>query len=213
MRVMILGAAGQIGRLVTADLLAQTDFDLVLYGRNVTTRLATTAGPRVTLVDGTFEDTATIKANLKDVDAVYYLSFVAGPDLVGPLVEVLEETGVQRFIAANVPDLYQEVTGKFQKWYRENTGIIWTSPYREADDIIAASSLDYIILRITWLYNQTGNTKVHITRKGEPFIEAQVTREAVAQVVTDLLTGVVDYHRESLGLGEPGTDFTKPSFC
>lgn len=175
MRVMILGAAGQIGRLVTADLLAQTDFDLVLYGRNVTTRLATTAGPRVTLVDGTFEDTATIKANLKDVDAVYYLSFVAGPDLVGPLVEVLEETGVQRFIAA--------------------------------------SSLDYIILRITWLYNQTGNTKVHITRKGEPFIEAQVTREAVAQVVTDLLTGVVDYHRESLGLGEPGTDFTKPSFC
>lgn len=213
MRVMILGAAGQIGRLVTADLLAQTDFDLVLYGRNVTTRLATTAGPRVTLVDGTFEDTATIKANLKDVDAVYYLSFVAGPDLVGPLVEVLEETGVQRFIAANVPDLYQEVTGKFQKWYRENTGIIWTSPYREAADIIAASSLDYIILRITWLYNQTGNTKVHITRKGEPFIEAQVTREAVAQVVTDLLTGVVDYHRESLGLGEPGTDFTKPSFC
>lgn len=211
MRVMILGAAGQIGRMVTADLLAQTDFDLTLYGRNVRSRLADTASSRVKLVDGTFEDVATIKANLADVEAVY-LSFVAGDDIIAPLLKVLKEAGVKRFIAANIPDLYQEVTGKFQKWYRANTGLIWQTNLRTAADLIEASDLDYIILRITWLYDQANNTAVHVTRKGEPFTEAQVTRQAVAQFVTDLLTGKADYHRESLGLGEPGTAYTKPSF-
>lgn len=211
MRVMILGAAGQIGRMVTDDLLTQTDFDLVLYGRNVSSRLADKASARVALVDGTFEDTDKIRKNLSGIDAVY-LSFVAGDNIVKPLVQALTQAGIKRLIAANIPDLYQEVTGKFQKWYRANTGIVWNTPYKKAADIIEASDLDYIILRITWLYNQDGNTAVHITKKGEPFVEAQVTRQAVAQTVTDLLTGKADYHRESLGLGEPGADYAKPSF-
>lgn len=211
MKVMILGAAGQIGRMVTDDLLAQTDFELVLYGRNVSTRLSDKARDRVSLVDGEFEEFDKIKTHLVNVDAVY-LSFVAEDELVKPLVKVLESSGIKRFIAASVPDVYQEVTGKFQKWYRTNTGIMWTSPYRKAADIIEASSLDYVILRITWLYNKGGNTQVHITEKGEPFVEAQVTRQAVSQFVTDLLTDRADYHQASLGLGEPGTEYTKPSF-
>lgn len=208
---MILGAAGQIGKMVVDDLLDQTDFDLVLYGRNVSTRLANKSGERVTFVDGTFEETDKIAANLVDVDAVY-INFVAQDDLMKPIVETIEKSGVKRFIVASVPDLYEEVTGDFQAWYRANTGIMWTSPYRKAADIIEESSLDYVILRITWLYDEEGNTALHITEKGEPFVEAQVTRQAVAQFVTDLLTGKADYHRASLGLGEPDTAWTKPSF-
>src|SRR5699024_12007029 len=90
--------------------------------------------------------------------------------------------------------------------------IMCTSPVRKPADIIEASSLDYISLRITWLYTEDGNTRVHITEKGEPFVEAQVTRQAVAQFITDLLTNEADYHRASLGLGEPGTEWAKPSF-
>lgn len=211
MKVMILGAAGQIGRMVTDDLLNQTDFNLVLYGRNVSSRLSDKVGDRVSLVDGEFEEFDKITDHLADVDAVY-LSFVSKDDLIKPLVKISEESGVKRFIAASVPDLYQEITGKFQKWYRANTGIMWTSPYRKAADIIEASNLDYVILRITWLYNEDGNTRVHITQKGEPFVEAQITRQAVSQFITDLLTNRADYHRASLGLGEPGTEYTKPSF-
>jgi len=211
MKVMILGAAGQIGRLVTDDLLAQTDFDLVLYGHELSTRLADKQSERVTLVDGDFTETEKIKEHLTGVDAVY-VSYVAGSDVVAGLIKVLDEAGVKRFIVANVPDLYQEVTGPFQQWYRDNTGIIWKSDARKAADLVEASDLDYVILRITWLYNQANNTNVHITRKGEPFTEAQVTRQAVAQTVTDLLTGKVTAHRDSLGLGEPDTAFSKPSF-
>lgn len=89
---------------------------------------------------------------------------------------------------------------------------MWTSPYRKATDIIEASDLDYIILRITWLYNEGGNTQAYISKKGEPFVEAQVTRQAVAQFVTNILTEQADYHRTNLGIGEPDTAFTKPSF-
>lgn len=208
---MILGAAGKIGKMVTDDLLTQTDFDLVLYGRNVSSRLSAKASDRVSLVDGDFKELDKIKKHLVDVDAVY-LSFVAEDDFIKSLVELLEESDVTRFIAASVPDLYQEVTGKFQKWYRANTGIMWTAPPRKAADIIEASKLDYVILRITWLYNEEGNTDLHITEKGEPFVEAQVTRQAVSQFITDLLTGKADYHQASLGLGEPDTEFEKPSF-
>lgn len=211
MKVMILGAAGQIGKMVTDDLLTQTDFDLVLYGRNVSSRLSAKASDRVSLVDGDFKELDKIKKHLVDVDAVY-LSFVAEDDFIKSLVELLEESDVTRFIAASVPDLYQEVTGKFQKWYRANTGIMWTAPPRKAADIIEASKLDYVILRITWLYNEEGNTDLHITEKGEPFVESQVTRQAVSQFITNLLTGKADYHQASLGLGEPDTEFEKPSF-
>jgi len=211
MKILILGAAGQIAKIVINNVLDQTDFDLVLYGRNVSTRLADEASERVTLVDGTFEDLDKIAENLKGVDAVY-LNFVATDKLMKPIVETLEASSVRRFIIASVPDVYEEVTGNFQKWYRDNTGIMWTSPYRKSVDVVEASSLDYVILRITWLYDEKGNTSLQITEKGEPFVSAQVTRQAVAQFVTDLLTGKADYHRASLGLGEPDTAWEKPSF-
>lgn len=208
---MILGAAGQIGEIATDYLLEQTDHDLVLYGRNVSKILTDKKSDRVSLVDGVFEETNKIAKNLTDVDAVY-INYVAEDELIEPLVATLEENGVERFIVASVPDLYEEVTGKFQDWYRENTGIMWTSPIRKAADIIEASHLDYVILRITWLYNEEDNKSLHVTEKGEPFVEAQVTRQAVAQFIVDLLTGKEDYHRANLGLGEPNTEFTKPSF-
>lgn len=125
---------------------------------------------------------------------------------------MLEESNIDRFIAASVPDLYQEIEGPFQAWYRENTGIMWDSPYRKAADIIENSDLDYVILRITWLYNEEGNTRAHITENGEPFGEAQVTRQAVSQFIADVLTNKVNYHYGNLGIGEPGTEYSKPSF-
>ncbi|MBS0956725.1 NAD(P)H-binding protein [Lactiplantibacillus plantarum] len=211
MKVMILGAAGQIGQMVTRQLLAQTDDQLVLYGHNVSQRLTVFDSTRVTFVDGDFLEFDKVQTALNGVDAVY-LSFVAGPDIIAGLIKALDATGVKRFIVASIPDLYQEVSGPFQQWYREHTGIVWQSDRKQAADLIEASDLDYVLLRITWLYNQTGNTAVTVTKKGEPFTSAQVMRQAAAQFVVNLLAGKGDYHRESLGLGEPQTEFSKPNF-
>ncbi|HEM5300842.1 TPA: NAD(P)H-binding protein [Streptococcus suis] len=209
-KVLILGAAGQIASMVTNYLLDQTDFDLVLYARKAHERLANLASDRVQLIDGKFDDKEQLLKALEGVDAVY-LNYVSGPEVLQTALDAIQESGVKRLIAVSVPDIYQEITGPFQKWYRENTGIMWTSPVREFANLAEASDLDYVILRITWLYNK-GLVPLKVTRKGEPFTSAQVSRQSVAQFVVDLLTGKEDYHRESLGLGEVGTDFVKPSF-
>ncbi|HEM3488816.1 TPA: NAD(P)H-binding protein [Streptococcus suis] len=209
-KVLILGAAGQIAGMVTDYLLDQTDYELVLYARQASSRLAHLASERISLVDGNFNDKSQLLKALDGVDAVY-LNYVSGPDVLQTALDAIQESGVKRLIAVSVPDIYQEITGPFQKWYRENTGIMWTSPVRDFANLVEASDLDYVLLRITWLYNK-GLVPLKVTRKGEPFTSAQVSRQSVAQFVVDLLTGKEDYHRESLGLGEVGTDFVKPSF-
>lgn len=136
----------------------------------------------------------------------------ATPDIAKVLVKVLDETGVKRLIMMSVPDIYQEVAGPFQTWYRQNTGLTWQTPLVESAKTLEDSDLDYVILRTTWLYNDPSKTEVDVTKKGEPFKDAQITREAVAKFAADLLTGKQDYHRESLGIGEPNTEWEKPSF-
>ena len=210
-KYLILAATGQIGQMTTQDLLDNTDTDLVLYGHNAESRLSKFAGDRVTFVDGDLKDTATLKKAMDGVDGVF-LAYVATPDIMKPLIKTMDEAGVKRFIAMSVPDVYQEVAGPFQAWYREHTGLVWQTNYVDSVDAIENSDLDYVILRTTWLYNDPSKTKVDVTKKGEPFKDAQITREAVAKFAAELLTGKQDYHRESLGIGEPNTEWTKPSF-
>lgn len=210
-KYVILAATGQIGQLTTQYLLDNSDADWVLFGHNADQRLSKFVGKRVTFVDGNLKDTAALTTAFTGADAVF-LAYVATPDIVKPMIDVLDKTGVKRLIAMSVPDVYQEVAGPFQEWYREHTGLVWQTNYVDTVDAIENSDLDYVNLRTTWLYNNPDKTEVDVTKKGEPFKDAQISREAVAKFAADLLTGQQDYHRESLGIGEPNTAWTKPSF-
>lgn len=53
--------------------------------------------------------------------------------------------------------------------------------------LVDESGLDYTYLRMTWLYNQEGNRSYKLIPQREPYKGAQVTRQAVAQYVMDLL--------------------------
>ena len=58
-----------------------------------------------------------------------------------------------------------------------------------------------------------GNTAYTLTQKGEPFDGAQVTRQAVAQLIVDIVKDKSGrYSHTSLGVGEPNTNWDKPSF-
>ena len=207
----ILAATGRIGRMTTQYLLEHGDADLVLFGHDAAERLSAFAGPRVRFVDGDLKDSSAVKDAVRGSDGVF-LAYVATPDTMVPLIKDLDETGVKRFIAMSVPDVYQEVAGPFQAWYREHTGLVWKTDYVDTVNAIENSDLDYVILRTTWLYDNPAKTDVDVTRKGEPFKDAQITREAVAKFAAELLTGKQDYHRESLGIGEPGTEWAAPTF-
>ena len=85
--------------------------------------------------------------------------------------------------------------------------------HKESAGLVEIPELDYTILRLTWFYNQHGNKKYMLTSKGETFQGAQVTREAVAQLIVDILKDTSGkYLQASLGVSEPGTNWDKPSF-
>ncbi|MFG1200237.1 NAD(P)H-binding protein [Pediococcus acidilactici] len=117
----ILAATGQIGQLTTQYLFDNSSADLVLFGHDVEQRLKDFDGNRVSFVNGDLKDPDALETALKDVDAVF-LAYVATPDIINPLIKVMDNSGVNRLVVMSVPDVYEEVAGPFQAWYREHTG-------------------------------------------------------------------------------------------
>ena len=78
---------------------------------------------------------------LKDVDAVF-LAYVATPDIINPLIKVMDNSGVNRLVVMSVPDVYEEVAGPFQAWYREHTGLVWKTNYVDTVNAVENSDLD-----------------------------------------------------------------------
>ncbi|MGG0425846.1 NAD(P)H-binding protein [Priestia megaterium] len=213
MKILILGAAGQIARMLTNELLNKTDHSIVLYARNGHKRLTISDDSREFIVDGDFKDRDELVNAMKDVDLVY-INDMGDKESTKTIIDAMHDAGVRRVIAASVLGIYDEVPGAFGEW---NKRMIGGSPRMrsqiESARMLENSSLNYTLLRLTWLYNQADNTKYWITQKGEPFKGAQVTRQAVTQLIIDIIQEKSDkYLQASLGVGEPDTDWTKPSF-
>lgn len=214
MNVLILGAAGQIPRFLLPMLLEQTDANVVLYGRDVTKRVAITDTTCVKAIDGSFDDVRALAEAMQGIDVVYLNAVVRDVPEIEAIVDAMKTAGVKKLIAASILAIYDEVGGAFGEW---NKRMLGGNPangsIRTVADYIEASGLDYTILRLTWLYNQDGNYDYEITQKGEPFMGAQVTRQAVAKLVVDIINDTKsEFAHTSIGVGEPNTDYEKPSF-
>lgn len=209
MNILILGAAGQISRQLTERLLKERNDHLTLYARNAQARLGQYVNnDSVTIVDGDFSNEALLEKVMPGQDVV----FVDSDHDTVPIMKAMKKAGVKRIIIAGVLGVYGEVGGKFGEWNRSMIGGV--SAERKANlQAIERSGLDYTYMRMTWLYNQTGNVSYATTEKGEPFVGAQVTREAIVQYVMDLLADPTRDIKASVGLYEPGSEkLDKPSF-
>ncbi|MEH7306904.1 NAD(P)H-binding protein [Neobacillus drentensis] len=213
MKILILGAAGQIARMLRNELINKTDHSIVLYARNGHKRLTVNDDNKEVIFDGDFKDKSKLNDTMKDVDLVY-INDMGDEKSTKAIIDAMHDAGVRRVIAASVLGIYDEVPGAFGKW---NKRMIGGSPRMhsqiESARILENSNLYYTLLRLTWLYNENGNTKYMITQKGEPFIGAQVTRQAVTQLIMDIIEEKSDkFLQSSLGVSEPDTDWAKPSF-
>lgn len=211
MNIIILGAAGQIPAYLESLLLQKTDANLILYARNASKRLSIRDGKRERLIDGDFTNTSSLAKAMQDVDVVY-VNDMGDKKATHSIVEAMRKAGINRIIAASVLGIYDEVPGAFGKW---NTRMVGDGVERQKESarILEQSTLDYTLLRLTWLYDEDDNSKYTLTDKGEPFHGAQVTRQAVAQLILDIITDTSDrFIRASVGVSEPNTDWDKPSF-
>lgn len=211
MKILILGAAGQIAKMLRHRILDETDHSLVLYARHADQRLTIQDVKRETIVSGDFQEYDKLVEALNGVDFVY-LNAMGYEDTVN-VVNAMKEANAKYIVGANILGIYDEVIGEFGKWNTQMFGKEGIpKSLRQSADTVENSGLLYTILRLTWLYDEEDNEDYQISDKGEPFIGAQVTRQAVARLIIDIIQDPDEYARRNLGVSEPNTDWPKPSF-
>lgn len=211
MRLAIIGAAGQIPGFLIPRILEETDFKLTLAGRKVSQRLPY-QDDRIRYVDGDMSRLDNVRQALEDADVVFVNE--ASPALLEPTIAVMKEKGIRCLIVAGVLGVYDEVVGDFGRWNKAMIGAYSPTNNRVIGaKLVDESGLDYTYLRMTWLYNQEGNRAYKLIPQGEPYKGAQVTRQAVAQYVMDLLQDTSRDLGVSVGIVEPGSEaLAKPVF-
>ena len=210
-KIAIIGAAGQISRILIGRLLSETDMTMTLAGRQVSKRLGL-EDERLAYVDGDMSQLANVRTALKGADVVYVNE--ASPALLEPVIAVMKELGIRRLIVAGVLGVYNEVVGDFGRWNAAMIGD-WSPNNNRVIGarLVDESGLDYTYLRMTWLYNQASNYSYGLIPQGQDYRGAQVTRQAVVQYIMDLLADSERDLAVSVGIVEPGSEaLAKPSF-
>lgn len=194
-KIVLLGATSNISKYLIPMLLEKSDNEITLFARRANQRLTEyNENSQITLIDG---------------DIVYMATghFVEANQNI---VKVMKEEHVKRLIVAGGLGIYDEVAGKFGKWNTRMMGDY--TNIKKAAAVIDNSGLDYTFLRMSWLYNQDGNYNYDIVPQGQPMKGTQVTRQAIAKLISNIISNPDLYKSQSIGVVEPNTEWDKPSF-
>lgn len=198
MKILLIGATGSIGRAVRTQLLQTTDYQLVLTSRHASTMQID--GQREVALNLDARNAAAVAEALTDVDAVFVAVSGALPAIATAVTAAMTGSKTQRLVFISSMGIYDEIPARVgaQGNLHHNPVL---RPYREAADIIAASTLNYTVIRPGWFDN--GSDDYEVTREGAPFGGHDVSRRAIAQLVVALLADNQLYARESIGINRP----------
>lgn len=193
LKILILGAHGQIARVATELFIQTTNAKLTLYLRNAKRLDHLKTSDRIHIVEGDVLDKQMLSEVTQGQDVVYANLAGSLEQQATNIVEVMTKVGVKRLIFISSMGIYDEIPG-------ERHGSI-LNPYRNAARIIENSKLDYTILRPAWLDNRN-TIDYAMTHKGEPFknASATVSRKSVADLVVRLAITPGFESRSSLGV-------------
>lgn len=209
--VLIIGANGQIARLVEKQLLDETDHHLTLFLRNAS-RLKVSDPKRETIIEGDVTDKQAIIKALDGIDIVYAnLSGKNIEDEAKAVVGAIDRTTLQRLIWISTLGIYDEVPGNFGKWNHQQLDGGYLESYAAAAKVVESSDLDYTIIRPAWLSNKD-IVSYETTQKGEPFKGTEVSRKSVADFVVKLINDPSQEIGHSVGVNQPNTNGDKPSW-
>ena len=192
-KVLILGAYGQIARVVTRLFLEQTDTQLTLYLRKAKRLKDIGHQERVRVVEGDVLDGKTLEAAMAGQDCVYANLSGRMEEQARSIIKAMHKAGVKHLIFISSMGIYGEVPGERYRSILD--------PYRDSARVIEDSDLDYTIIRPEWL-NDRDEVDYGTTQKGEPFKNpsATVSRKSVADLVVRLATTPGLEIRKSLGV-------------
>jgi uncharacterized protein YbjT (DUF2867 family) len=206
-RVLILGANGQIARIVRDRLLSETDHDLTLYLRR-SKRLTQMDPQRETVIDGDVNDTPKLTKAMSGQDIVYANLGGVLETQTQSIVNAMYAVGVKQLIFVSGLGIYDEVPGKFGEWNKQMVATELVDS-RKAADILEESDLYFTILRCAWMTDDDV-IDYEITEKGEPFKGTIISRKSVADLIMKLIQKPELHVRGSIGVNQPNTDGDKP---
>ena len=205
-KVLILGANGQIARIVAQRVLdEQPDVALTLFLRNSQRLNAFATNSRVTLVEGDLADYAAIDSAMQGQDLVYVAMVDHTSDniITNNVVKAMRANGVQRVVESSLLGLYNEVPGEYGRWNYEmvKNGL---QAAINADQLLAESGLGYTTLRFPWL-NDRDEVKYLITHKNDPYLGVSGSRQSMADVIVKIIADPDYLKNDSVGIADADT--------
>lgn len=205
-KVLILGANGQIARIVEERLLKeQSDVELTLFLRNSQRLADLDDNKNVTLVDGDIADYDAVNAAMKGQDVVYIAMVDHTKDnvITNNVIKSMKENNVDRIIESSLLGLYHEVPGEFGRWNDEmvQSGL---AAAINADKLLSESGLIYTTLRFPWL-NDRDEVKYTITHRNDQYVGVSGSRQSMADVIVKIIADPVYLKNDSVGIADPDT--------
>ena len=195
---LIIGATGNLGRVVTQTLLGRTTAHLTLFARHVD-RWRVVEKDRVTLVKGDVLDEAQLSQAMAGQDFVFVALRGDLPAYVQAILSAMQKAGVTRVIFIAAMGIYDEVADDAAANLQQNVTL---APYRAAADLIERETgVTYTIIRPGWFTQ--GPVAYELTRKGEAFGGHQVSLASVADLVRRLVTEPEFGHNANFGIHTP----------
>ena len=196
-RILIIGATGSIGSKLRKTLLTKTDYKLTLFSTSAN-RLQINPNREVAISGDVNNKNDLIRA-IQNQDVVFAALSGSLGRMAKSIVDVMERSPTRRLIFISSMGIYNEIPRSIGGGNLNENSML--RPYREAADVIEASTLDYNIIRPGWF--DEGSDNYEITRKGEAFKGHDVSRQAIANLVLKLIQQSGFGIRESLGINRP----------
>lgn len=209
MNVLIIGAYGQVARMVEERILNEDQFseiNLKLLLRDKDRLKKYEDNPRVTLIQGDTTQPDILKKAMEDVDFVYvaFADDFVSSDATANIIKAMEDGKVSRVLATSSIGLETEEPNEdFSKW---NQGILKNilPGLRHSAKLYEDSALDYTIIRFGWL-NDGDEVKYEITVRGEKFAGISDTRKSVVDAILKIIKDPSLYSKDVIGVSDPDT--------
>lgn len=208
MKLLILGAYGQIARIVEHRILTEPEFndvDLTLGLRNSRRLAALNDNPRVRIIDLDLESAEDVSRAMSGQDMVFVADVDHDADNAKTrnVLEAMKQHNVSRVISSNILGIYDEVPGEFGRWNHEYVKAGLKSA-KNSDHMLAESGMTYTTLRLPWL-NDRNEIKYTITHQNEPYLGVSGSRQSIADVVLKIVRDPSFAANESIGIADPAT--------
>lgn len=187
--VVIIGASGNIAKIVTDILVRYEAIKLTLFLRDKT-RLSNKNISNCTILEGNAMIYKDVKNAVADQDIVYVNLAGNLEAMAINIVKAMEETSVKRIIAISSIGIYEKPLKSV------------LIPYRKLADVIEASKLEYTIIRPTWFTNQN-EVDFEITHKGEAEKGSVISQKSLATFIAQIIEAPEKHVRENVGINKP----------